>query len=414
MSTRRVPLWQQPRSFTTVEDGATRGAVIGRNVWNDDGSLFEPAAAATPAQGNDVAVTLWRLVREIPLNVKALELSEGAGLFAVTGAGTGAFRTLADTETIGWTNGDGVAGNPAASLKDLADSGAGTFKLLTRDTYGRLSGTKDGTTSDVPEGSNLYHTAARVDARIDAQKGVAGGLATLDASAKLDSGQLPALAITETFVVADEAAMLALTCEQGDVAVRTDISTSFILTAEPASTLSNWQELLTPTAGAVTSFNGRTGAVVPASGDYTAAQVGADPAGTAAAIVTQTIADGDTTHAPSGDAVFDALAGKVSFPADRVVVSGNYTAVLEDEGCIVRFNSTSAQTFTIPPSSSVAFPIGSTLGVFQNNTGATTVAAGAGVTLRGLGGGAVSPSAQFGCVIYRKYLPDNWLVVSAT
>lgn len=126
------------------------------------------------------------------------------------------------------------------------------------------------------------------------------------------------------------------------------------------------------------------------------------------------IADSDTTHPPSRNAVFDALAGKISFPADRVTTAATYTAVLEDEGRIVRCNSASAQSFVIPPNADVAFPIGSTLGVFQNNTGATTVTAGAGVTLRGIGGGAVSPSAQYGCVIYRKYLTDNWLVVSRT
>ena len=62
--------------------------------------------------------------------------------------------------------------------------------------------------------------------------------------------------------------------------MRTDLSQSFILTSEPASTLANWQELLVPTGG-VTSFNGRTGSVTPASGDYTPAQVGAEPAITA-------------------------------------------------------------------------------------------------------------------------------------
>ncbi len=36
-------------------------------------------------------------------------------------------------------------------------------------------------------------------------------------------------------------------------------------------------------AGGVTSFNGRSGAVAPQSGDYTAAQVGADPSGSATA-----------------------------------------------------------------------------------------------------------------------------------
>ena len=43
--------------------------------------------------------------------------------------------------------------------------------------------------------------------------------------------------------------MLALTAEVGDVAVRSDISKSFILRVEPASTLANWQELLTPATG---------------------------------------------------------------------------------------------------------------------------------------------------------------------
>lgn len=90
--------------------------------------------------------------------------------------------------------------------------------------------------------------------------GAANGIAQLDASGKLIAGQLPALAITDTYVVANEAAMLALTCEQGDVAVRTDISKSFILTAAPASTLGNWQELLTP-ASPVQSVNGQTGVV---------------------------------------------------------------------------------------------------------------------------------------------------------
>jgi len=77
---------------------------------------------------------------------------------------------------------------------------------------------------------------------------------------------LPALAITETSVVVSQAAMLALTAQIGDVAVRTDVNKSFILTASPASTLGNWQELLTPT-DAVLSVDGNTGAI-SLSGTY--------------------------------------------------------------------------------------------------------------------------------------------------
>jgi len=93
-----------------------------------------------------------------------------------------------------------------------------------------------------------------------AQKAAANGVATLDASGLVPTNQLPALAITNTFVVNSQAAMLALTAQPGDVAIRTDLSESYILTADPASTLANWQELLSP-PDAVTSVDSRVGAV---------------------------------------------------------------------------------------------------------------------------------------------------------
>jgi len=96
--------------------------------------------------------------------------------------------------------------------------------------------------------------------------GSANGVATLDSGGKIPSSQLPSIAITDTFVVNSQATMLALTAETGDVAVRTDLNKSFILTASPASTLANWQELLTPT-DAVTSVAGRTGAVTLSTSD---------------------------------------------------------------------------------------------------------------------------------------------------
>ncbi len=77
---------------------------------------------------------------------------------------------------------------------------------------------------------------------------------------KIKSSVLPAIAITDTFVVNSQAAMLALTAEVGDICVRTDLNKSYILKTEGASTLANWQELLTPT-DAVTSVNGQTGIV---------------------------------------------------------------------------------------------------------------------------------------------------------
>lgn len=105
-----------------------------------------------------------------------------------------------------------------------------------------------------------------------ANKNTANGYAGLGSDGKLISSQLPAITITDTFVVGSQAAMLALTAETGDVAVRTDINKSFILKGTSAGTLADWQELLTPTS-AVTTVFGRNGAVTANTGDYTTAQV---------------------------------------------------------------------------------------------------------------------------------------------
>lgn len=73
-------------------------------------------------------------------------------------------------------------------------------------------------TGDLTEGVNLYYTNARADARITLQKAQPNGLATLDGGGKIPSNQLPALAISEVYVVADIAARDALTVQSGDVA----------------------------------------------------------------------------------------------------------------------------------------------------------------------------------------------------
>lgn len=98
------------------------------------------------------------------------------------------------------------------------------------------------------------------------EKGAANGVATLDSGGKLPTSQLPTLGITSVFVVASEAAQLALTVQEGDVAVRTDQSKSWIHNGGTAGTMADWTEMLAPTA-AVSSVAGKTGAVTLAAGD---------------------------------------------------------------------------------------------------------------------------------------------------
>lgn len=127
-------------------------------------------------------------------------------------------------------------------------------------------------------GDIRYYTKSQVDSTVsglqsdinsripNSQKGAVNGVATLNASGKLTTAQIPAITITDTFVVASEVAMLALVVETGDVAVRTDLSKSFILKGTDPTLLSEWQELLTPTS-AVVSVNGQTSVVVLDSDD---------------------------------------------------------------------------------------------------------------------------------------------------
>ena len=131
-------------------------------------------------------------------------------------------------------------GNPA---EDLGSAAAGDSDFASR-------------------GDHVHNmpSAADVGAIATSARGAADGVASLDSDGKVPSSELPAIAITETFVVASEAAMLALTAQVGDVAIRTDVNLNFILATAPASTLANWKQLLSP-PDAVTSVDGRTGVV---------------------------------------------------------------------------------------------------------------------------------------------------------
>lgn len=158
------------------------------------------------------------------------------------------------------------------------------------------------------------------------QKAAVNGVATLDGSGLIPTNQLPALAISATFVVANQAAQLALAAQVGDVAIRTDESKSYILRAEPATVLANWEWLLAPT-DAVTSVEGRQGAVT--LGDLYDA-LGAAAAAQAAAIqrgnhtgsqLAATISDFATAALAAVQSALDAKA-----PLASPAFSGNPTA----------------------------------------------------------------------------------------
>lgn len=239
-----------------------------------------------------------------------------------------------------------------AATKAYVDSSAGTASSALDGTF-TINNTTDPTkqikfdASDIATGTTRTISMPNEDVDLvlvnsaiqSSEKGAANGVATLNALGKIPNNQIPAIAITDTFVVNSEAVMLALsTAENGDVAIRTDLNKSFILSGT-YSNLPDWKELLTPT-DSVSSVNGQTGVVVLDSDDiaegstnlyYTSTRFDSafaakdtddlsegstnlyfTDARAKAAAVADSITDGVADVAPSQNAVFDALALKAN------------------------------------------------------------------------------------------------------
>lgn len=87
----------------------------------------------------------------------------------------------------------------------------------------------------------------------------------------------------------------------------------------------------------------------------------------------------------------------------------SYTAVLADANSYVRFTNAAAVAFTIPPNSSVAFPIGTVIEFEQGGAGALTITAGVGVTLNSRGADLVL-AGQYAIGAAKKVATDTWTV----
>jgi hypothetical protein len=190
-----------------------------------------------------------------------------------------------------------------------------------------------------------------------AEKGEPGGYAGLDGEGKVAAAALPAIAIGEVFTVGSQVAQLALAAQEGDVAVRTDQSKSYIHNGGSVGTMADWTELRVP-ADAVLSVAGKTGAVSLGTGDIeglTAALAGKQPA----------------------DAELTALAAITPKSGDTLVGSGGTWAALGagESGQLKVFRSDGTISWQTPPAIwASAFGL-STAGTAAANTTALQAAA---------------------------------------
>lgn len=172
------------------------------------------------------------------------------------------------------------------------NSFTGALAEITGDTTGKTIRFHDGSTAGGfplarADGANISGTdwrgllglgSAALNATTDFipanDKGIAGGVATLDLSGRIPVDQIPAIATGAFLPVADQPARLALTSGQaqpGDVAAQQDDGTRWLLLAADPSRAASWVQL--DDSIGVTGFNARQGVVWPALGDYTGALI---------------------------------------------------------------------------------------------------------------------------------------------
>jgi hypothetical protein len=88
----------------------------------------------------------------------------------------------------------------------------------------------------------------------------------------------------------------------------------------------------------------------------------------------------------------------------------SYTLVLSDQQKLITLTNASAITLTVPPNSSVAFPIGTVIEFIQGGAGQVTFAAGAGVTLAEYQS-KTKLAGQYAGATMIKIAADTWWIV---
>lgn len=107
-------------------------------------------------------------------------------------------------------------------------------------------------------------------------------------------------------------------------------------------------------------------------------------------------------------------------PAASSIITGNtqtasYTLTLSDAGASVEFNSASATVATVPPNSSVAFPVGTVIELCRIGAGTVTITPGAGVTipnrLEAAGTTSRTLTSQYSAASIRQRATNAWVLV---
>lgn len=90
----------------------------------------------------------------------------------------------------------------------------------------------------------------------------------------------------------------------------------------------------------------------------------------------------------------------------------SYTLVLSDAGKFIEMTNSSANSITIPPDSSVNFPVGTKIDIIQFGSGITSISPDTGVTLNSEGGKR-KISNQYSSAYIIKRSSNNWILIGS-
>lgn len=150
--------------------------------------------------------------------------------------------------------------------------------------------------------------------------------------------------------------------------------------APPATPDAGTVKVYAKTDGAVYAMDD-TGAETPLGGGGGGSGDVVGPAGAVGDRIA--VFDGTTGKLiKDGGQTIDSLVVLARTAQENVQTGTSYTLVLSDAFTMVAMDNATANTLTVPPSSSVAFPVGTRIDLSQDGVGQTTIVAGAGVTIR--------------------------------
>lgn len=105
---------------------------------------------------------------------------------------------------------------------------------------------------------------------------------------------------------------------------------------------------------------------------------------------------------------FEAVENELG-PKTKTSSAANYQPLLLDAPAVILRTNAGAQTLTIPPNATVAFPVGTELRAVQHSAGALTIVAGAGVTINKLATKTLVALGQNAMVRITKIDTNVWV-----